>query len=192
MGLAIPVLLGLTALGVDSATITRQKDWMQNTADSVSLAVAKELTSPMSRWLRLPRQGSCRAERTKTAPMAGILFYSTTSGEKFKISNDSARKLLGTICLPNASLEISGEGKLARESVYTVILADTFKVDGSNLVINADYAPPTCRCRKVLVRTRQGLGWSLRLQMIPERLRDGVDRLGFLAADAEKAINQGV
>jgi hypothetical protein len=85
-------------------------------------------------------KGVVELSAPKTGPMAGILFYSMISGEKFKISSDSARKLLGTIYLPHADLEISGGGKVAQESAYTVILARRIKVDSSNLVRNADYA----------------------------------------------------
>ena len=42
-GLTAPVILGFAALGIEGAVLGHQKDWMQNTADSVSLAVAKEL-----------------------------------------------------------------------------------------------------------------------------------------------------
>ena len=69
-------------------------------------------------------KGIVELSAPKKGPMAGILFYSTIAGEKFKISSDSARKLLGTIYLPNANLEISGGGKVAQESAYTVILAE--------------------------------------------------------------------
>src|ERR1051325_5859659 len=42
-GLTIPVLLGIAALGIDGAKVIHQKNWMQNTADETSLAVAKEM-----------------------------------------------------------------------------------------------------------------------------------------------------
>lgn len=75
-------------------------------------------------------------------PMAGILFYENPAapqGRRFKISSDSARKLLGTIYLPRAILEISGGGKVAQASAYTVILANRIEIETSNLVVNSDY-----------------------------------------------------
>ena len=61
-GLTVPLLLGVTALGVDAASINRQKDWMQNTADSVSLAVAKELNVHRDKPSELIAVGQARTE----------------------------------------------------------------------------------------------------------------------------------
>jgi len=42
-GLACPVLFGMTALAVDSASVYHQQSRMQSVADASALAVAKEL-----------------------------------------------------------------------------------------------------------------------------------------------------
>src|ERR1044071_7232191 len=42
-GFAAPIIIGLAGLALDGASMSRQHAWMQNTVDSVSLAVAKEL-----------------------------------------------------------------------------------------------------------------------------------------------------
>ena len=52
----------------------------------------------------------------------------------------AARKLLGTIYLPNSELEITGAGDVAQESAYTIIIADKIHVRESRLVVNANYA----------------------------------------------------
>jgi hypothetical protein len=61
-GLALPVLLGVTALTIDASVINHQKDWMQNVADEVSLAVAKELHLHGDRLDQIQSVGVSRAE----------------------------------------------------------------------------------------------------------------------------------
>ena len=88
-------------------------------------------------------KGLVELSAPKEGPMAGILFFANrenTVGQRYEISSDSARKLLGTIYLPNAILEIGGTGKVADASAYTVIVVDRLKIDTANLVVNADYA----------------------------------------------------
>lgn len=62
---------------------------------------------------------------------AGTVYFSTTS----------ARKLLGTIYLPNATLFVSGNGnRVADQSPWTVLVARRILVGGSaNLIINSSY-----------------------------------------------------
>lgn len=62
---------------------------------------------------------------------AGTVYFSTTS----------ARKLLGTIYLPNATLSVGGNGnRVADQSPWTVVVAHQILVGGSaNLVINSSY-----------------------------------------------------
>ena len=59
----------------------------------------------------------------------------------FKVNSDNARRLHGTLYLPNAILDVSGtDNKVADRSPWTVVIANQIKVDGSaNLVINTDY-----------------------------------------------------
>ena len=88
-------------------------------------------------------KGLVELSAPEEGPMAGILFFANrenTIGQRYEISSDSARKLLGTIYLPNAVLEVGGTGKVADASAYTVIVVDRLKIDTANLVVNADYA----------------------------------------------------
>lgn len=56
------------------------------------------------------------------------------------IRSDNARRLVGTIYLPNGKLMIDGRNPIADRSEYTVIVADTFELrDGPNLVLKTDY-----------------------------------------------------
>lgn len=56
------------------------------------------------------------------------------------IRSDNARRLVGTIYLPNGKLLIDGRRPIADRSEYTVIIADTFELqDGPNLVLRTDY-----------------------------------------------------
>ncbi|MEQ8300423.1 MAG: pilus assembly protein [Hyphomonas sp.] len=56
------------------------------------------------------------------------------------IRSDNARRLVGTIYLPNGKLLIDGRNPIADRSEYTVIVADTFELrDGPNLVLRTDY-----------------------------------------------------
>jgi len=57
------------------------------------------------------------------------------------IRSDNARRLVGTIYLPNGKLLIDGSHPIADRSEYTVIIADTFELrSGPNLVLKTDYA----------------------------------------------------
>ncbi len=56
------------------------------------------------------------------------------------IRSDNARRMVGTIYLPNGKLPIDGRNPIADRSEYTVIIADTFELqDGPNLVLRTDY-----------------------------------------------------
>jgi Flp pilus assembly protein TadG len=57
------------------------------------------------------------------------------------IRSDNARRLVGTIYLPNGKLLIDGNDPIADRSEYTVIVADTFELrDGPNLVLRTNYS----------------------------------------------------
>src|SRR5690349_18249749 len=73
-GLTIPVLLGIAALGIDGAKINHQKDWMQNTADETSLAVAKEM--------RLYRDHPDQLNAVGTARIEALISQSTYTGRE--------------------------------------------------------------------------------------------------------------
>lgn len=56
------------------------------------------------------------------------------------IRSDNARRMVGTIYLPNGKLVIDGSDPIADQSEYTVIVADAFELqDGPNLVLRTDY-----------------------------------------------------
>jgi Flp pilus assembly protein TadG len=74
---------------------------------------------------------------------AGFVILTTRANRgAFSISSDNARRLLGTIYIPSATLAISGTAnKVADQSAWTVIVADSIQMKGSpNLVINSNYA----------------------------------------------------
>ena len=78
----------------------------------------------------------------KDGPLAGLLFFESPAAQKgrdFNIKSENARRLLGTIYLPNGKLKIDTKGDVAEESAYTVIVAEQLEVKGANLVINSDY-----------------------------------------------------
>jgi hypothetical protein len=79
----------------------------------------------------------------KDGPMAGILIYENPASaidRDFTIKSENAKRLLGTIYLPNGRLMIDTKGAVADESAYTVIVARQLHIKGANLVVNADYA----------------------------------------------------
>jgi hypothetical protein len=78
----------------------------------------------------------------KDGPMAGILFYENPDAKEdreFVIESENARRLLGTVYLPNGKLKITAKADVAAESAYTVIVAKKLEVKGANLVVNSDY-----------------------------------------------------
>lgn len=90
----------------------------------------------------------------KSGTLAGLLLFSSpfdastvknakNSGKKkptHYIRSDNARRLVGTIYLPNGKLLIDGRDPIADRSEYTVVIADTFELqDGPNLVLRTDY-----------------------------------------------------
>ena len=82
----------------------------------------------------------------RTGDMAGILVFDDRGGkwDKHRIYSDNARKLLGTIYMPNSSLYIDSKKPIADRSAYTVIVARTVELyDGPNLVLNSDYGATT-------------------------------------------------
>lgn len=80
----------------------------------------------------------------KTGDMAGILVFEDRTapvGRHFKISSNNARKLLGTIYLPQGSLYIDANNPVADKSAYTVVVARTIQLEsGPDLVLNANYS----------------------------------------------------
>ncbi|MDP3738513.1 MAG: pilus assembly protein TadG-related protein [Hyphomonadaceae bacterium] len=79
----------------------------------------------------------------KTGDMAGMLFFEDRDrllGLPHRIASDNARKLVGTIYLPNNTLLIDSKDPIADQSDYTVIIARKFEMkQGPELVLNTDY-----------------------------------------------------
>lgn len=79
----------------------------------------------------------------RTGDMAGMLFFEDRKrvvGIPHRIASDNARKLVGTIYLPNNTLTIDSKNPIADQSDYTVIIARKFDMkDGPELVLNTDY-----------------------------------------------------
>lgn len=77
----------------------------------------------------------------KTGPFAGFLIATTRDNHNtFTISSDNVRKLLGTIYIPNATLEVTSKGAVAQDSDWSVIVAQSVKLSNApTLVINTNY-----------------------------------------------------
>ncbi|MGV8929968.1 MAG: TadE/TadG family type IV pilus assembly protein [Brevundimonas sp.] len=72
---------------------------------------------------------------------AGIVMGATRDNTNdFVISSDNVESLLGVIYVPNAQLLVEGRANVARESAWTVIVAQKLLMTGSpSLFINANY-----------------------------------------------------
>lgn len=86
-------------------------------------------------------QAYISVEGRKSGPYAGFVLITDRSfTNTVEISTTSARKLLGTLYLPNAQLRVSGKNKVADQSPWTIVVAKSVQVEGSaELVINSNY-----------------------------------------------------
>jgi len=79
----------------------------------------------------------------EAGPLAGLLIYQDRNaklGIVHTIRAKKAKNLTGTIYLPNGALLVDPGSKVAEESAYTAIIANTIFVDkGPELVLNANY-----------------------------------------------------
>ncbi len=82
-----------------------------------------------------------RLTARKTGPFAGFLIATTRDNHNtFTISSDNVRELLGTIYIPNATLDVTSQGAVAQDSDWSVIVAQSVKLSNSpTLVINTNY-----------------------------------------------------
>lgn len=80
-------------------------------------------------------------EGRRTGAYAGIVMAATRNNtEDFVISSDNVDSLLGVIYVPNAVLIVDGSQDVARDSAWTVIVAESVQLKGSpSLIINANY-----------------------------------------------------
>lgn len=79
----------------------------------------------------------------QSGPYAGFVIATTRNNTNtFVISSTSARQLEGAIYVPDATLQVTGNGnQVAEQSAWTVVVAQALQLSGSpNLVINANYA----------------------------------------------------
>lgn len=93
--------------------------------------------------LKFGDNASIDLQGRKSGPLKGFVIATTLANtHTFEISSTAARRLLGTIYIPAATLMVQGSGnQVADQSAWTVIVAETLKLSGSsNLVINHDYA----------------------------------------------------
>jgi hypothetical protein len=87
-------------------------------------------------------------------PLAGLVaFQDRTAPEMdFVVTSNKARKMIGTIYLPNGNLIVDANNKVADGSAYTAIVVRRLRLSkGPNLVLNTDYD-------KTLVPVPDGVG----------------------------------
>ena len=81
-------------------------------------------------------------EGRRTGAYAGIVMAATRKNtQDFVISSDNVESLLGVIYVPDATLIVEGTEEVARDSAWTVIVAESVQLKGSpSLIINANYS----------------------------------------------------
>ncbi len=99
-----------------------------------------------------------------TGDMAGLLFFedrSVSIGRIHRLNSANARKLTGTIYLPNGKLRVDPNNAVAQDSAFTAIIANQVEMDeGPTLVLNSDYgatdvpAPEGVRLSSQVVLTK--------------------------------------
>jgi hypothetical protein len=77
----------------------------------------------------------------KSGPFAGFLFITSRDNRQvFRIGSDRVSKLLGTIYIPNAELQVDTTGSVAQDSAWSIIVASSIQLaHNPNLVINTGY-----------------------------------------------------
>ena len=90
-------------------------------------------------------QARVRLAGRKEGPFAGIVMGSTRDNRQhFVISSDHVESLLGVVYVPSARLIVEGSADVARDSAWTVIVAESMEMRGSpSLFINANYNAST-------------------------------------------------
>ena len=92
-------------------------------------------------WFNFREHATVVLEGRKTGLYAGmVLIGMRNNTQKLKISSDNVQTLLGVIYVPNAQLIVEGTADVARDSAWTVVIAQSVQLRGSpSLLINADY-----------------------------------------------------
>ncbi|MGZ9115128.1 MAG: hypothetical protein ACXW3K_10945, partial [Brevundimonas sp.] len=82
-----------------------------------------------------------RLSGRETGDYTGIVMAGTRDNtQDFIISSDNVESLLGVIYVPSALLLVEGRADVARESAWTVLVAQSLQLKGSpSLFINANY-----------------------------------------------------
>lgn len=82
-----------------------------------------------------------RLSGRRSGPYAGLVMVASRDNtQDFVISSDNVESLLGVIYVPNSTLIVEGSADVARESAWTVVVAQTLLLKGSPaLYINANY-----------------------------------------------------
>ncbi len=77
----------------------------------------------------------------KSGPFAGFLLVTGRDNtQTFTIASDHVSKLLGTIYIPNATLDVETSGNVAQDSAWSIIVAENLTLkQNPNLVINTGY-----------------------------------------------------
>ncbi|ESQ91256.1 hypothetical protein ABAC460_06740 [Asticcacaulis sp. AC460] len=78
----------------------------------------------------------------KTGPFAGFLIATTRANTNvFKISSSNVSQLLGTIYIPNATLQVTSQGSVNQDSDWSIVVAKKLELKNSPvLVINTRYS----------------------------------------------------
>ena len=78
---------------------------------------------------------------SRSGPFSGFLIVTTRDNtEKFTIASDRVSKLLGTIYIPNAELDVETAGSVGQDSAWSIIVASSIQLkQNPNLVINTGY-----------------------------------------------------
>lgn len=86
-------------------------------------------------------QARVNLDGRKSGPYAGLVMGSMRDNRQdFVISADHVETLLGVIYVPSARLIVEGSADVARDSAWTVIVANELQLKGSpSLFINANY-----------------------------------------------------
>lgn len=114
--------------------------WLGGTIQGENVGIF--LTGPLS-TLTLTGSSTVSLTAPKTGVMAGMLFFEDPNAPVstyHTISSNNARRLVGTIYLPQSKLLIQGDDPIADQSEYTIIIARVFELkEGPNLVLKTDY-----------------------------------------------------
>ena len=105
------------------------------TGDDVALVFAS------TKKINFADKATVKLGARKSGKFAGFLIATSRDNkETFTIASDHVSKLLGTIYIPNATLDIETTGSVAQDSAWSIIVAKTLTLkQNPNLVINTGY-----------------------------------------------------